>query len=240
METSWVDLTVTGERMPAYVARPDGKPNGGVIVIQEIFGVDAGIRRITDLLASIGYLAVAPAVFHRTDPDFQAAHDPAGFERGRAAGTPLEVTQIVADVTAAAAYLRDQLGADAGIATWGFCFGGSVAYLSATLPFVKAAVSFYGGQIAKAAAAHRPPLVALTAEVQAPLFLAFGGLDPYISRADIELVRQALEEHNKIFDLRVYAQEDHGFFRDGPDANEGAREVWPRVQAFLATHLAAS
>ena len=237
MQTEWTELAVTGETMPAYVAVPDGAPRGGVIVIQEIFGVNADIRGIAELVASAGYLAIAPAIFHRTDPHFEAAHDDAGFAKGRAAAGALDLAQIGADLTASADFLRERLGEGPKIATWGFCFGGSVAYYSATLPFVAAAVSFYGGQIAHAAGPSRPPLVTLTPQIQAPLLLVFGGRDPHITPDDVEVVRQALEEHERIFDLRVYADEDHGFFREGPDANAGSRDVWPRVQQFLATHL---
>ena len=237
MHTEWTELPVTGEMMPAYLAVPDGAARGGVIVIQEIFGINEDIRRIADLVASVGYFAVAPAMFHRTDPHFEAAHDEAGYAKGRAAAGALDLAQIGADLTASADLLRERLGGNAKIGTWGFCFGGSVAYYSATLPFVAAAVSFYGGQIAQAAGASRPALVHLTPQIQAPLLLAFGGRDPHIAPEDVEVVREALEEHERIFDLRVYADEDHGFFREGPDNTPGSRDVWPRVQAFLAAHL---
>ncbi len=237
MQTEWTELAVTGEMMPAYVAVPDGAPRGGVIVIQEIFGVNADIRRIAELVAGAGYLAVAPAVFHRTDPHFEAAHDEAGFAKGRAAAGAIDLAQVGADLTASADFLRERLGETHKIGTWGFCFGGSIAYYSATLPFVAAAVSFYGGQIAQASGPNRPALVTLTPQIQAPLLLVFGGRDPYIAPDDVAVVREALEEHERIFDLRVYAEEDHGFFREGPGGNPGSRDVWPRVQAFLAAHL---
>jgi carboxymethylenebutenolidase len=237
MQSEWTDLAVTGEMMPAYAAGPEGAPRGGVIVIQEIFGVNADMRHIADSLAGAGYLAVVPAMFHRTDPHLEATHDDAGFAKGRAAAGAVDLAQIGADLTASAGFLHERLGDTRKIGTWGFCFGGSVAYYSATLPFVGAAVSFYGGQIAQSAGPSRPALVTLTPQVQAPLLLAFGGRDPHIPAQDVEVVREALEEHERIFDLRVYAEEDHGFFRAGPEANAGSRDVWPRVQAFFAAHL---
>ncbi|MDQ2908511.1 MAG: dienelactone hydrolase family protein [Candidatus Eremiobacteraeota bacterium] len=233
----WVDLDVTGERMPMFVARPGAAPRAGIIVIQEIFGVNADMQRVATLLAAAGYLAVAPAMFHRTDPDFDAEHDEAGIAKGRAAAGGLDLQQFVADLTAAGGYLRDQLGAAAKIGTWGFCFGGSIAFLSATLPFVSAAVSFYGGQIARSASPNRPPLLEMAAHLRAPLLLAFGGRDPSISSDDVAAIRAALEAHAKPFDLIVYPDEDHAFFRGGPDGNDGSRDVWPRVQSFLAANL---
>ena len=240
MPSHVVELDVTGETMPCYVAEPDAPARGGVIVIQEIFGVNADMQRIGDMVASDGYLAIVPALFHRTDPHFEASHDEAGFAKGRAAAGSVELQQLVADLTAASDYLYERLGADAKIATWGFCFGGSIAYLSATLPFVAGAVSFYGAQIAKPSGPNRPALVGLTPQIVAPLLLAFGGRDPYIPPEDVAVIREALEEHHKAFDLFVYPDEDHGFFREGPDGSQGAGEVWPRVRAFFASHLAAA
>ncbi len=240
MQTRWIDLDVTGEKMPAYVSAPDGTAHGGVIVIQEIFGVNADMRRIADLLAATGFLAIAPAMFHRTDPHFDATHDAAGIEKGRAAAGPLSFEQLEADLAAAAEHLRSVLGDGARIGTWGFCFGGSVAYLSASLPFVDAAVSFYGGQIAKAASPDRPPAIVVTGEIHAPLLLAFGGKDASIPESDVATIREALEKAGANFDLRVYPGEDHAFFRSGPEGNDGSRDVWPRVEAFFKKYLTAS
>jgi dienelactone hydrolase len=147
--------------MPTYVSQPDATPRGAVLILQEIFGVNAGIQSLTDLVASVGYLGIAPALFHRTDPHFDATHDEAGFAKGRAAAGAVDLQQIVADLTAAGAYAHQQLGSDAKVGTWGFCFGGSIAFLSATLPFVGAAVSFYGGQIASSPAPTRPPMLVM-------------------------------------------------------------------------------
>jgi len=233
---TWVELDVTGEKMPCFVAGP-ASPRGGVIVIQEIFGVNADMQRIAILLAEAGWLAIAPAMFHRTDPHFAATHDEAGIAKGRAAVGALTLEQSTADLTAAGDYLRDRLGPDTKVGTWGFCLGGSLAYLSATLPFVGAAVVFYGAQIATGSV--WPPMLVATEQISAPLLLAFGGRDAHITADHVERIREALEAHEKHFELRLYANEDHGFFRNGPDTNDGARDVWPRVTAFFERNLAA-
>jgi len=108
------------------------------------------------------------------------------------------------------------------------------------LPFVAAAVSFYGGQIARSSVPTRPPMIELTPQIQAPLLLAFGGRDASISGDDVAAIRTALEEHGKRFELLVYPDEDHAFFRAGPDANDGARAVWPSVRTFLSEHLSST
>ncbi|MEA2785765.1 MAG: carboxymethylenebutenolidase [Candidatus Eremiobacteraeota bacterium] len=229
MRTQTVTIPVGDLRMPAYVARPEADRAPGVIVLQEIFGVNEDMRALTGLIASAGYLAVAPALFHRTDPAFDAAHDEAGYAKGRAARDETSPETLIADVEATVAWLRAEKQCSGGIATWGFCFGGSVAFLSATLPSINAAVSFYGGQIAGG-----PRYIDAFAEkLRAPVFFAFGGKDPYITPEATHEIDQRLTELGKPFELRVYENEDHGFFRHGPAGNEGSADVWPRVRAFF-------
>jgi carboxymethylenebutenolidase len=238
MHEHWVDREVTGTIMPMYVSEPAGSPSAGVIILEEIFGVNANIRAIADLVASLGYVAVAPNLFHRTDPNFDAPYDAEGMAKGIAAAGATKLPDLVADLTSAGAYLRERLGDDAKIGTWGFCFGGSVAFLSATLPFVRCAVSFYGGQIAKSPHPSRPPMIAIAAQVRAPILFAFGGKDEHISADDHAVIRKALDARAKPYEFVVFENEDHGFFRSGPDANDGARAVWPLVRDFFAKNLA--
>ena len=233
MTSESVTIPVGDLRMPAYVARPAAERAPAVIVLQEIFGVNDDMRAVTDLIASAGYLAVAPALFHRTDPAFEAGHDEAGFAKGRAAREATTLESLIADVEATATWLRAQPQLEGGIATWGFCFGGSVAFLSATLPSIAAAVSFYGGQIAAG-----PRFIdGFADKLRAPLFFAFGGKDQFITVDAIREIEQRLTALGKPFELHVYDDEDHGFFRHGPDGNAGSADVWPRVRAFLDEHL---
>jgi carboxymethylenebutenolidase len=238
MNEHWVEREVTGSTMPMYVSEPAGSPSAGVIVIEEIFGVNANMRAIADLVASLGYLAVAPNLFHRTDPQFDAPYDSEGMAKGVAAAGATKLPDLVADLTAAGAYLRERLGEDARIGTWGFCFGGSVAFLSATLPFVRCAVSFYGGQIARSAHASRPPMIVMAAQVRARILFAFGGKDEHITPDDHAVIRKALDARAKPYEFVVFENEGHGFFRSGPDANAGARVAWPLVRDFFAKNLA--
>ena len=233
MRTENVTIPVGDLPMPAYVARPDADRAPAVIVLQEIFGVNEDMRALTELVASAGYLAVAPALFHRTDPAFDAGHDEAGFAKGRAAREATQPETLIADLEATVAWLRAEPQVEGGIATWGFCFGGSVAFLSATLPSIAAAVSFYGGQIAGG-----PRFIDAFADtLRAPVFFAFGGKDQFITPDAIREIEQRLTALGKPFELRVYADEDHGFFRQGPAGNAGSADVWPRVLAFLDEHL---
>ncbi|MDQ6941580.1 MAG: dienelactone hydrolase family protein [Candidatus Eremiobacteraeota bacterium] len=236
MRTETVTIPVGDLRMPAYVARPDADRAPCVIVLQEIFGVNEDIRAVTELVGSAGYLAVAPAIFHRTDPAFEAGHDEAGYAKGRAARDETKPETLTADVEATVTWLRAQQQFEGGIATWGFCFGGSVAFLSATLPSIDAAVSFYGGQIAGG-----PRYIDAFAEkLQSPILFAFGGKDAFIPIEATREIEQRLTALGKSFELHVYDDEDHGFFRHGPVGNEGSADVWPRVRAFLERHLRAA
>ena len=238
VQTSWVEIGVDGSIMPSYLAVPEGSGRrGGVIVIEEVFGVNDDIRKLTELVASAGYDALAPNIYHRTDPYFDAPHDDEGLAKGRAASSATTTETLTRDLTAAAEWLKSRPDTNGKIATWGFCFGGSVAFFSATLPFVLAAVSFYGAQIVRNRQGG-PGFITLAPQIRAPLFFAFGGKDPHITHEDHQAIRTALNENGKAFDLRVLEEEDHGFFRHGPQANPGARDVWPDVRRFLAERIA--
>jgi carboxymethylenebutenolidase len=238
MTTEWVQVDVDGSAMPCYVARDENRPNTpGVVILQEIFGVNAEMRRITDLVASAGFTGLAPNFYHRTHPDLDLPYNDEGFEIGAAAARATMIDAITADVKASVRWLAEHGAPKVG--TWGFCFGGSVAFLSATLPEVRAAVSFYGGQIAKSPVPTRPPLITFADRIQCPIFLAFGGKDEGIPPEEVEAIRNALAAAGKQFELVVYPDEGHAFFRRGVngDSTPAARDVWPKVQTFLHRNL---
>ena len=225
--------------MPAYVAEPAGTPRAGVIVIQEIFGVSQPMKNVADLLAGEGYLAIVPAVYHRVDPHFTAEVDEAGMKAGIDARDRTTIPDITADLEAAETYLSGRLSGDAKVGVWGFCFGGTIAYYAATLPFVDAAVSFYGGAIAGKSMPEVPAIIDYTPAIRVPIMLAFGADDHGIPPEDVEKIRAELEEEGKDFDLKSYEGAGHGFFRAGPQSSAQAAEVWTAVKAFLARNLAA-
>ncbi len=238
--SSSIRLEVNGSPMPAYVAEPVGVARAGVIVVQEIFGVSQPMKDVADLLAADGYLAIVPAMFHREDPNFSAEADEAGMARGIAAAAATSLENATSDLSAAATYLRARLGTEAKVGAWGFCFGGSLAFFSTTLPFVDAAVSFYGGQIARSRTPAQPPLIERTPHVAVPLFLAFGGQDASITPEDVTAIRKALAATGKTFEFHVYPDVGHAFFRPGPESSESARDAWSRVRGFLSQRLAAT
>jgi carboxymethylenebutenolidase len=237
-----VTITVDGNPMPCYLARPDGdEPRPAVIVLQEIFGVNTEVKRITDLIASAGYVGLAINYYHRTHPDLNEPYNEQGLQNGFAAAGAVTKAGLRSDVGAAMTWLNAQdYVHNNRIATWGFCFGGTVAFVTATLPGLCAAISFYGGHIAQPLPDGEAAPIDEAAQIQTPLLLAFGGKDDYIPAAAIEKIRQALTAAGKRFEIQVYPDEGHAFFRDSSDAlddSEAVADAWDLVQSFLTEHF---
>ena len=229
--------------MPCYLAQPDADDGArpAVIVLQEIFGVNTEVKRISDLLAATGYVALAINYYHRTDPDLNEPYTQAGLQNGFAAAGKVTRATMRADLTAAIDYLNGQdFVVFNHIATWGFCFGGSVAFISATLPGVSTAICFYGGSIAAPFPSGEPAGLADVNEIRCPMLLAFGGKDDYIAAEAVGRISAALTEAHKKFRLQVYPNEGHAFFRDSSAAMDSSQDVadaWDLVQAYLKDHL---
>lgn len=242
MKNESLNLTVDGHPMDCYMAVPDGDAKvPAVLIIQEIFGVNREIKRIVDLVAKSGYVGFAPNVFHRTHPNLNLNYSQEQMPTAREAATKSTMEGLNADLKASIDYLLKNPRCNGSIGAWGFCYGGTIAYLLATYPQIKAAVSFYGGQIAKQTAPHRPAMIDFTKDIKAPIFLAFGGQDQSITTEDIDKIKKALEENHKKYVLEVYPNEGHGFFRHGinGESTAGARDIWPKVLAFLKENLGA-
>jgi len=139
-----------GHKLAAYRVAPKGTPRGGLVVIQEIFGVNSHIKRVTDGFAADGYVALAPAIFDRVERDFAIGYKPEDIERGRGVRGKLPIEDAVKDVRAAVkALAAERLK----VGVVGYCFGGTLAWLAATrIDGVACAVGYYGGGIADTAA----------------------------------------------------------------------------------------
>ncbi len=242
MQSQSLSIDVGGSPMPCYLARPEGDaPQPAVIVLQEIFGVNTEVKRIADLLASTGYVALAINYYHRTHPDLNEPYTQEGLQNGFAAAGNITRATIRADVSAAISYLDSQVYVESGhLATWGFCFGGTVAFESATVAGLSAAICFYGGNIAAPLPSGEPEMLADVNEIRAPLLLAFGGKDEYITAETVERIRAALSAAHKDVQIQVYPEQGHAFFRDSSAAlpsNKDVADAWKLVQAFLREHL---
>lgn len=214
-----------GHQLSAYRATPNGAPKGGLVVIQEIFGVNSHIREVCDRFAADGYLAVAPALFDRTERGVEIGYTPPDIEKGRALRAKVSTEGALLDTAAALAAIQaDKNVGKIGIV--GYCWGGTIAWLAAAdIAGFSAAVGYYGGGIAEA--------VAKTPKI--PVMLHFGALDQSIPLSDVEKVRA---QHPKI-PIFVYDDAGHGFSCDHRGSyNAGAaKTARERTMAFFAEHL---
>jgi carboxymethylenebutenolidase len=227
--TQHVTLTVSdGTTMPAYVARPDGGSRKGLIVFQEAFGVNHHIRDVAERFAREGYLAIAPALFHRTDPAFECGYD--DFSVVMPHMGALSTESLAAD--AAAAYDWLQAANAPEIAAIGYCLGGRSAFIANASLNLKAAVSYYGGGIAAG-------LLDSAADLHAPHLLVWGGLDKHIGAEQRRAAADALAAAGKTFIEINFGFADHGFFCDERAAYNAnaAGQAWALTLAFLSTYV---
>jgi len=218
----WIDLDTPHGAVRAWRADPAGPSQGAVLVIQEIFGVNAHIRSVADRFAGAGFVALAPALFDLVERDVELAYDKPDFERGRALVTALGTDRAM-DVLAAATDLMQFEGLRVGAV--GFCWGGTLALLCNTrlgLP----AVDYYG--------ARSVPF--LDDPIRAPLMCHFGERDGSIPADHIALHRQK-QPHAQVF---VYPTAGHAFNRDvdiHAYDRASATLAWQRTLDFLVENL---
>ncbi len=241
IESRHIQVDVGGKPMPCYLSRPAGAGTyPAVIVLEGVYGFDEELTRLTDLVASFGFVGLAINYFHRDAPDLKEPFTPEGRARGEAATKTVTKAGAHADVAAARDWLNEQPFVTNGrIATWGFGFGGTMAFTTATLPGLNAAVVFYGQSIASSLPSGEPAPIWDAREIRAPLLLIFGGKDEMIGQRDIGKITETLTADNKRFDVQIYPNVGHSFFRatgTGGAARESA-DAWDRVQAFLRRNL---
>ncbi|HKF52338.1 MAG TPA: dienelactone hydrolase family protein [Candidatus Acidoferrales bacterium] len=240
LKTEFVTLKVSDRtEMRAYMARPErGEKLPGVLVFQEAFGIDKHIRDVTERLAKEGYLTIAPELFHRTaPPGFEGNF--ADFQAVRPHVMALTDANLEADLRAAHDALLRQRTIDAQrIACVGFCMGGRVSFLANLILPLRAAISFYGGGIAKSE--RGPGLLGRVEETKAPIFLFWGGRDRHIGPEQRNAVNEALQKAQKTFASMEFADADHAFFNDTrPSYNKAAAErAWTLSLAFFQHNLA--
>ena len=226
---SFVDLKAAdGFVFPAYVAQPQGTPMGAVVVIQEIFGVNDHIRAVADGYAADGYLAVAPATFHRVQQGVELGYAENDMKAGFGLKTAVEALPapgVLQDIQAAIDHAATASGKKVGVV--GYCWGGLLTWRSACLlKGVSAAAPYYGGGVTTEAEAARQP--------QCPVLAHFGERDHWISLESVEAFRQ---KHPEV-QVHVYPA-DHGFNCDQRGAwhQPSAALARERTLAFFAQHL---
>ncbi|MFP5467132.1 MAG: dienelactone hydrolase family protein [Gammaproteobacteria bacterium] len=215
-----------GFTFPAYVAQPAGKPKGGLVVLQEIFGVNSHIRSVADGYAADGYFVVAPSTFHRVQTDVELGYSEADMGTGFGFKTAVEALPapgVMADIQAAIVH-ASQAGK---VGILGYCWGGLLTWRAACmLDGLSAAVPFYGGGMTGEAEAARQP--------QVPVMAHCGDQDHWIALATV----QAFQKAQPGVEVHVYAA-NHGFNCDqrGSYDASAARLARERTLAFLDRHL---
>ena len=210
-----------GFELGAYRADATGTPKGGLVVIQEIFGVNSHIRNVCDRFAAQGYTSVAPAIFDRYAKDFQSGYSPDEIAKAREYITKADMPKMLADTQAAI----DSLKGVGKVGIVGYCLGGSIAFLAACdLNGLSCAVGYYGGMIAKNA--DKKPKV--------PVMLHFGETDASIPMADVKVVQE------KRTDVETYVYPaGHGFSCDerGSYHEASHKQALERTLAFFKKHI---
>jgi carboxymethylenebutenolidase len=219
---SKISLTASdGFKLGGYRAEAAGTPKGGLVVIQEIFGVNHHIRNVCDRFAALGYTSVAPAVFDRMTPDFECGYTPEEVEHARSFIPKIDWAAMMRDTAAAIA----SVSSVGKVGIVGYCMGGSVAFLAAcNLTGLSCAIGYYGGAIAKNA--DKAPKV--------PTLLHFGDQDHSIPLTDVALVKE------KRPDCEIYVYHaGHGFSCDERGSyNEAAhKEALGRTLAWLQKYV---
>ena len=236
------DIPVGSFNMPAYISRPE-KASGSlpvVIVVSEIFGVHEYIADTTRRFAKLGYLAIAPEFFTR-------AGDPNSF------GTVAEIqsnivaktpdTQVLSDLKAAIAWAGKNGGDLKKVGVTGFCWGGRITWLSATMPEVKAGVAWYGRLVGDKTANNPRQPVEIAADLRAPVLGLYGSADTGIPLDTVEQMKAALSKVSsnpaaKASKFEIYPEAPHAFhadyratYREGP-----AKDAWAKCLAWFKQH----
>ena len=215
----------------AYFAAPEGKPTAAIIVIQEIFGVNAGIRRKCDTLAEAGYLAVAPDLFHKISPGIELDPDvPNEMQQALDLMGQFDQDGGIRDIEATIKAIRAELGADLKVGVVGYCLGGRLAFMTAARTDVDASVGYYGvgidGLLGEKNAIAKPVLLHIPEE------------DHFVDKDAQRRMHEGLDDHPRVT-LYDYPGEDHGFATEFGQrrSEDSARLADERTMAFFAEHL---
>ncbi len=209
-------------QLGGYRADPATAPRAAVVVIQEIFGVNHHIRAVCDRLAGEGYVAIAPAIFDRVEPNFTSGYSPDEIAEARKFVANPDWAAMLRDIQAAI----DAVSPIGPVGIIGFCLGGSIAYAAATkLSGLSAAVGYYGGAVVRFAD-DKP---------QVPTQLHFGEKDAGIPLTDVETIKARRPD----VEVHIYPGAQHGFHCDERASYDKASAdiAWPRSLAFFAKNL---
>jgi carboxymethylenebutenolidase len=230
MSVETVTLSTSDGEFTAYLAHPAGEPAAAIVVIQEIFGINAFVREVCDRLAARGYLAIAPDLFWRIEPGIDLTdHTDADWKRAFELYNAFDVDAGVRDIAATIDWVRPKSTGKVGAI--GFCLGGLLAYLTATRTDSDASVAYYGVGIEK--------FTAEADKLANPLLLHIAEEDQFVPKPAQAQILSALKNHAHV-EIHTYPGRDHAFSRTGGDHYnaEDAAKAAERTLAFFKQALA--
>jgi carboxymethylenebutenolidase len=228
VSSRWIDIPANGDSFQGYLALPKAGKGPGVVILQEIFGVNSHIRAVADQYAADGYVALAPDIFWRIQPRVELGYDGADRDKAMELLGKFDLNLAVADVGATAAALRALPEVTGKVAAVGFCLGGRLVYLSAAQGAFDIAVAYYGGGI------HTQ--LDQADNIKAPIQFHYGELDAHIPSDAVDAVKQRFA--GKDAQVFTYPGADHGFnCTDRASYNQKASALaHGRTLTFLGEH----
>lgn len=232
MPTITIQELAGDKSFDAYLAQPSGNPKGAVIVIQEIFGVNEGIRRKCDHWASLGYLSLAPDLFWRLQPGVELDPDvPEQFQEALKLMGRFDQDQGISDIEATIRAARARLPAGGKVGAVGYCLGGRLAFMTAARTDIDASVGYYAVGV--------DGLLGEKNAIARPLMLHIAGADHFVLPPAQKAMHDGLDDHPRVT-LHDYPGEDHGFATEmGNRRSDAAAKIADsRTESFFADHLA--
>ena len=231
MTTLTIPTLDHAKHLGGYLAEPGSTPKAAIVVIQEIFGVNSGIRRKCDALAAAGYLAIAPDLFWRIEPSIELDPDvPEEMQRGLDLMGKFDQDQGIQDIEATIRFARERIGGGK-VGAVGYCLGGRLAFMTAARTDIDASVGYYGvgidGLLGEKHAIANPVLLHVPVE------------DHFVDKDSQKRMHEGLDDHPKVT-LYDYPGEDHGFATEigARRSDDAAKLADERTARFFAEHLA--
>ncbi|MDC8760751.1 dienelactone hydrolase family protein [Janthinobacterium fluminis] len=228
--SQWLEIDTPDGVFDAYLALPHGGKGPGIVLLQEIFGVNEHIRNLADQYAADGYIVLAPDLFWRSATRTELGYDDESWKTAYKLMQLTDVEKALADIGRTAATLRVWTGEGSRIAALGYCFGGRLAYLAAARGLSDAAVAYYGGGI--------QDRLDVAAQLAVPLQLHFGGRDEHIPPAAVASVAECFADQRDV-EIHVYPGAGHGF--NCPHRHNYVQRMAAQAHGntlvFLAEHL---
>jgi carboxymethylenebutenolidase len=228
--TQWIEIDSADGKFGAYLAIPHTRKGPGIVLIQEIFGVNEHIRSVAEQYAADGYLVIAPDLFWRNGHRIELGYDEAGWKRAVELMNATDVGKAQTDIELAIDALKAQPGLDGGIASIGYCFGGLLSYHTAANGLVDVAIAYYGGGIQNQ--------LDRADEIEVPLLMHFGEQDSHIPLEAVEKIAERFDTNDYV-EIVVYPEAEHGFNCSHRDSynQRAAAEAHGNTLIFLGQEL---